>query len=52
MRVTTATVAAAHERTVERAPTVVSLINDVRTDLGDAFGTDVGTVTVEATATR
>jgi hypothetical protein len=47
MRVTTATVAAAHERTVERAPTVVSLINDVRTDLGDAFGTDVGTVTVE-----
>jgi hypothetical protein len=46
MQVTTATVAAAHERTIERAPTVVSLINDVRTDLGGAFDTNVEPVTV------
>ena len=47
MRVTPETVAAAHERTIERAPTVVSLINEVRTDLGEAFDTEVTTVTVE-----
>ena len=48
MRVTLETVAAAHERTTERAPSVVALINEVRTDLGEAFGTEVATVTVEA----
>jgi hypothetical protein len=47
MRVTPETVATAHERTIERAPAVVSLINDVRTDLGEAFDTEVATVTVE-----
>ena len=47
MRVTPETVAAAHERTIERAPMVVALINEVRTDLGDAFDTEVATVTVE-----
>ncbi|GAA0456378.1 hypothetical protein MUK72_14010 [Halococcus dombrowskii] len=47
MRVTADTVAAAHERTADRAPTVVALINDVRADLGDAFDTDVASVTVE-----
>ncbi|RZH67706.1 hypothetical protein [Natrinema altunense] len=30
---------------VDRTETVVALINDVRTDLGDAFGTDVDAVT-------
>ncbi|ELY86121.1 hypothetical protein [Natrinema altunense] len=30
---------------VNRTETVVALINDVRTDLGDAFGTDVDAVT-------
>ncbi|AFO56297.1 MULTISPECIES: hypothetical protein [unclassified Natrinema] len=30
---------------VDRTETVVGLINDVRTDLGDAFGTDVDAVT-------
>lgn len=47
MRVTATTVAATHERTIERAPTVVSLINEVRADLGDAFDTEVASVTVE-----
>ncbi len=46
MRVTPETVDAAHERAIERAPTVVSLINEVRADLGDAFDTEVASVTV------
>lgn len=45
MRLTPETVAEEYEWTIERASTVVPLINDVRTDLGAAFGTDVGTVT-------
>ncbi|PSQ58888.1 MAG: hypothetical protein BRD23_05590 [Halobacteriales archaeon SW_9_67_25] len=44
MRVTPDTVRAEHEWVRERAPTVVPLINDVRADLGDLFGTDVGQV--------
>lgn len=47
MRVTPESVAAAHERTIERAPMVVALINEVRADLGEAFDTEVATVTVE-----
>ena len=47
MRITRQTVAAEHEWTVKRAPTVVSLINDVRDDLGVAFDTDVDSVGAE-----
>lgn len=47
MRLTPETVADEREWTAERASTVVPLINDVRSDLGVAFDTDVGTVTPE-----
>lgn len=47
MRLTPETVAEEREWTLERGSTVVSLINDVRTDLANAFDTEVGTVTVE-----
>ncbi|EMA40006.1 hypothetical protein [Halococcus hamelinensis] len=45
MRLTPAAVAAERDWTVERAPRVVSLINEVRADLGAAFETEVGRVT-------
>ncbi|AQL41921.1 hypothetical protein BV210_03965 [Halorientalis sp. IM1011] len=47
MHVSPAVVAAEHEWVRERAPTVVALIDTVRTELGEQFGTDVATVTVE-----
>jgi len=45
MQVTPETVAAEHERIEDRAEVVVALINDVRGDLGEAFGTPVDPVT-------
>jgi hypothetical protein len=45
MRLTPAAVAAERDWTVERAPRVVSLVNEVRADLGAAFETEVGRVT-------
>jgi len=47
MRITPAAVTAEHEWVRDRAPTVVGLINTVRADLGDHFGTDVDEVTPE-----
>jgi hypothetical protein len=47
MHLTPETVAREYEWVDERAERVVPLINDVRTDLGDLFGTEVGTVTDE-----
>jgi hypothetical protein len=52
MRLTPETVATEYEWTIERAPTVVSLINDVRGDLAVAFDTDVATVTRDAYRTE
>ncbi|WP_160134198.1 hypothetical protein [Halococcus salsus] len=45
MRLTPAAVAAERDWTVERAPRVVPLVNEVRADLGAAFDTEVGRVT-------
>jgi len=45
MKVTAATVAREHEWVRDRSGRVVSLINDVRGDLGDVFGTEVDPVT-------
>ena len=45
MHVTPALVARQHEWVRGRADRVVGLVNDVRTDLGDLFGTDVDPVT-------
>ncbi|MFB6082928.1 MAG: hypothetical protein ABEJ94_01625 [Halorientalis sp.] len=47
MHVTPAVVAAEHEWVRDRAPTVVALIDTVRTDLGEQFDTDVDAVTVD-----
>lgn len=47
MRLTPETVADEREWIVERGSTVVPLINDVRSDLGAAFDTEVGSVTPE-----
>ncbi|WP_424019688.1 hypothetical protein ACOZ4N_09525 [Halorientalis pallida] len=47
MHVSPAVVAAEHEWVRDRAPTVVALIDTVRSDLGEQFGTDVATVTVD-----
>ncbi|WP_335999773.1 hypothetical protein [Halorientalis halophila] len=47
MEVSPAIVAAEHEWVRERAPTIVALINTVRSDLGEHFGVEVGDVTVE-----
>ena len=47
MHLTPDSVAAEREWMLERAPVVVSLINDVRDDLGDVFETDVDRVTEE-----
>jgi hypothetical protein len=46
MHVTQAAVAREHEWECERADRTVGLINDVRSELGPLFGTDVDTVTV------
>ncbi|MFB6101610.1 MAG: hypothetical protein ABEJ73_03500 [Haloplanus sp.] len=48
MELTPATVAAEYEWVRDRAPTVVPLINETRTRLGDCFGVEVGTVDREA----
>ena len=45
MHVTQATVAREHEWVLDRNDRVVTLINDVRDDLGDLFETDVDEVT-------
>jgi hypothetical protein len=45
MRVTPETVVAEHEWVRERADVIVPLVNDVRTDLGAAFGTTVDPIT-------
>ncbi len=45
MHVTPATVAAEHEWVRDRAGTIVPLVNGVRDDLGDLFGTDVAPIT-------
>jgi hypothetical protein len=45
MQVNPETVAAEHERIEDRVEVVVALINDVRGDLGEAFGTPVDSVT-------
>jgi len=47
MRLTPETVAAEHERLRDRADVVVVLLNDVRSDLGDAFGVSVDPVSHE-----
>jgi len=47
MEVTPAVVAAEHEWVRERAPTIVALIDTVRSDLGEQFDTEVATVTVD-----
>jgi hypothetical protein len=47
MHVSPAVVEAEHEWVRDRAPTVVALIDTVRTDLGEQFDTDVDTVTVD-----
>ncbi|EMA53417.1 MULTISPECIES: hypothetical protein [Halococcus] len=47
MRLTPATVADEREWITERAPTVVPLLNDVRTDLAAAFDTEVDSVSPE-----
>ena len=47
MKVTPAVVAAEHEWTRDRAPEVVTLINEVRTDLGDIFGRNPAPVSRE-----
>jgi hypothetical protein len=52
MRLTPEMVAGEREWTAERAATVVPLINDVRSDLGVAFDTDVGTVSRDAYRTE
>lgn len=44
MQVTPATVRAERQRLHERAPTVVVLINETRTRLGELFGTEVDSV--------
>ena len=48
MRLTPTAVADERDRVRERADAVVSLINDVRADLGDLFETDVDDVTADA----
>ncbi|ELY79872.1 hypothetical protein [Natrinema pallidum] len=45
MYITPTRVRAERDWVVNRTETVVALINDVRTDLGDAFGADVDAVT-------
>ena len=45
MRLTPAFVAAERDRLRDRAPTVVSLLNETRTALGELFGTEVDPVT-------
>lgn len=47
MHLTPETVAQEYEWVDRRAERIVPLINNVRTDLGDLFGTEVGTVTDE-----
>jgi len=47
MHVTPDVVAAERDWTRERAQTVVGIVNDVRTDLGETFGTEPGAVTRE-----
>jgi hypothetical protein len=47
MKVTPETVAAERDRIAGRADTVVALINDVRGDLGEAFGTPVDPVATQ-----
>ncbi len=47
MHVSPSVVAAEHEWVRDRAPTVVAIIDTVRTDLGEQFGTEVATVTVD-----
>lgn len=47
MQLTPAVVAAEREWVEDRGTTVVPLINDVRTDLGEAFDTEVGSVDLE-----
>ena len=44
MRVTPAAVEREHEWIRERADVIVPLVNDVRADLGDIFGTDVDAI--------
>ncbi len=44
MEITPSLVASEYEWILDRAPVIVPLINDVRTRLGETFGTDVGTV--------
>ncbi|MFB6135579.1 MAG: hypothetical protein ABEJ04_02365 [Halobacteriaceae archaeon] len=48
MRVTPDTVAATREWVHERAGVVVPLVNEVRGDLGEAFGVEVGSVSAAA----
>lgn len=48
MRLTVEAVREEHEWTRSRADVAVPLINDVRNDLGDLFGTNVDTVSREA----
>jgi hypothetical protein len=47
MYVSASVVAAEHEWVRDRAPTVVALIDTVRSDLGEQFDTAVATVTVD-----
>lgn len=47
MHVSPAVVAAEHEWVRDRAPTIVALIDTVRTDLGEQFDTEVDSVTVD-----
>lgn len=47
MEITPETVARERERLGERGPQVVALANDVRADLGELFGTEVGRIDEE-----
>jgi hypothetical protein len=48
MHVSQSTVEREHQWVLDRADRTVTIINDVRTELGDAFNTDVSTVEIPA----